>query len=200
MAEELLKSPEGLVERSDDFLDVAQLPANAGEFGLDAAALTAWRAQTNAMQALLDQRHALQTQLDGVQASIKSQAPGLEATARSGLRVAAASSASPEIKAEAGVTIPKPRVLSAPIVPTALLATPVANGTVELSWERAGNTRTTKFIIEKRTLSDWVLVDIVTATTLTTSAKIGERAAFRVSARNGQGTSLPSNEAVIYDS
>lgn len=199
MADELLKSPEGLVERSDDFLDVAETPANAGLFGLDASALSNWRAQTDAMQGLLTQREALQHQLEGVQAQIKSQAPELEATARAGLRVAAASSAPADKKAEAGVTIPKPRVLSAPIVPTKLLAQAVANGTVELVWERAGNTRTTKFIVEKRVAGEWVLVDIVTATTLTTSAKIGERAAFRVTARNGQGTSLPSNEAVIYD-
>ncbi len=200
MAERFSDTPEDMVERSDDFLDVAEKPANAGLFNLDAPALADWRAKTDAMQTLLDQRHALQTQLDGVQASIKNQAPGLEATARSGLRVAAASSANDGLKAEAGVTIPKPRVLSAPIVPTTMLAQAVANGTVNLSWDRAGNTRTTKFVVEKRVGTEWVLVDIVTATSLTVPAKIGERAAFRVSARNGQGTSMPSNEAVIYDS
>ncbi len=199
MAERFSPTPEDMVERSDDLLDVAQLPANAGAFGLSAPRLTESRGLTDAMQARLTRRESLQTQLNSVNAEIRDTAPALEAQVRADLRTAAASGASPALKSEAGVTIPKPRVLSAPNVPTAFLADPVANGTAELSWERAGNTRTTKFIVEKRVAGEWVLVDIVTATKLTVPAKIGERAAYRVSARNGQGTSLPSNEAVIYD-
>ncbi len=200
MAERFSPTPEDMVERADDFLDVAELPANAGIFNLDNTALAAWRAQTDAMQTLLDQRHTLETQLDGVSAQIKSSAPALEAATRAGLRTAAASSAPDGLKSEAGVTIPKPRVNSAPISPTELLATPNVNGTVLLKCNRAGNIRGAKFVFEKKTVGDWVLLDIVTATELTAPAKVGERAAFRVSARNGQGTSLPSNEAIIYDS
>jgi len=91
-------------------------------------------------------------------------------------------------------------VLSAPISPTELLATANVNGTVTLKCNRAGNIRGAKFVFEKKTSAGWVLLDIVTATELVAPAKVGERAVFRVSARNGQGTSLPSNEAIIYDS
>ncbi len=199
MNDDSLKSPEGMVERADDFLDVAEKSENAGVFGLDAPHLTQSRALTSAMQARLDRRHLLETQLASINAEIKETAPVLEADLRSDLRVASASGASDALKAEAHVTIPKARVLSHPITPTYILANPVANGTVELRWDRAANIRGCKFVVEKRVTADWGLVDIITATTLTVPAKIGERAAYRVAARNGQGTSLPSNEAVIYD-
>ena len=193
-----MKSPEGMVQRADDFLDVAEIPANAGLFNLDATRVGNLRALTKAMIIRLDRRHTLENQLSAINAEIKANAPAFESELRSDLRVAAASSASEALKAEADVTIPKPRVNSAPITPTGLVATPNANGTVTLKWDRAGNIRGCKFVIEKIGGAAPVLIDIVTATEETFPAKIGETAMYQVSARNGQGTSLPSNPAVIY--
>lgn len=200
MAEEFPSSPEGMVERSDEFLDIAEKPENAGKFNLSAAQVADWRGQTNVVLGLLDQRHALEEQLRGVNAQIKVEAPKLETVARGGLGTAARSTASNELKAEAGVTIPKPRVDAAPITPTRLVATPNANGTVDLDWDRTGNIRSAKFRVFKRAGDAWNLQTVVTAVKVTLPAKVGERAAFHVEAQNGRGISLPSQEAVIYDS
>lgn len=200
MADNFPRSPEGWVERNDTFLDEAEKPENAGELDSDSAELLAWRGQNNVVAGLLDSRESLTEQLKGVNAQLKVEGPELEGLSRAGFGRASKSSASAELKAEAGVTIPKPRVLSAPKVPLNLVATANANGTVFLSYLRNGNIASADFIIEKRVgTGEWMLQDVVRKVSKTLQAKVAERAAFRVSARNGKGTSLPSNEAVIYD-
>ena len=198
MAEEFPQSPEGIVERADEFLDVAEKPQNAGVFDEDAAELLDLRTETNAMQARLDRRHLLQTQLDGINAEIKQAAPTLEKKTRATLKTAAASNAPDALKAEAGVTIPKPRVDSAPITPADLSATPDVNGTALVKWNRSGNIRSCKFLVYKRVGTQKSLVDVVSAVELKVPATIGEMAFFSVVARNGQGPSAPSEEVVIY--
>ncbi len=200
MPNDFPQTPESWVERSNEFLDVAQKPENAGVFGVDTAKLADQKAQTTVVSDLVDEREAAQEQLKALNAQLRVETPKLETMTRANLGSAAKSSASAELKSDAGVTIPKPRVKAAPKVPLELMATPNTNGTAFLKWKRNGNTTTTKFVVEKRIgNAGWVLVDVVTAISLTVDAKVGEHAAFRVSARNGQGTSEPSNETVIYD-
>jgi hypothetical protein len=146
----------------------------------------------------LNRRHALQTELDGVNAEIKATDPPLERAVRATLKTAAASDAPDAKKAEAGVTIPKPRVDSAAITPTEVTATLNVNGTALVKWNRSGNIRSCKFLVTKRVGTAKSLVDVVSATELKCPAPIGETAYFSVVARNGQGPSDPSEEVVIY--
>ncbi|HEX8463072.1 MAG TPA: fibronectin type III domain-containing protein [Abditibacterium sp.] len=198
MADEFPQSPEGWVERADEFLDVAESPENAGIFDSDAAELLQVRTLSNAMLARVNRRHALQNELDGLSAEIKQTEPELERGVRGLLKTAAASKAPDAKKAEAGVTIPKPRVDSAPITPADLSATPDVNGTALVKWNRSGNIRSCKFLVYKRVGTAKSLVDVVSAVELKVPATIGEMAFFSVVARNGQGPSQPSEEVVIY--
>jgi len=199
MPQDFPSDPNGWVERSQQFLTEAEKPANAGVFGVLKPALDAQKAQTTVVKGLADEEASLDSQLKGVRAQLKAETPKLASLVRANLGAASKSGASDDLKSEAGVTIPKPTVKSAPKSPTELMALPSVNGTVTLKWKRNGNIPATKFLVEKRIgAGDWMLVDVVTAISLTTPAKVGERASFQVSARNGQGTSEPSNEAVIY--
>ncbi len=198
MAEEFPQSPEGIVERADEFLDVAEQTANAGIFDSDAAEIAIVRGLSDAMLARLNRRHAVRIELDGLDADIKQNTPELERAVRGILKTAAASKAPDSKKAEAGVTIPKERVDSAPITPTEVTVTPNVNGTALVKWHRSGNIKSCKFLVYKRVGTQKTLVDVVNATQLIVPATIGETAYFSIVARNGQGPSEPSEEVVIY--
>ena len=191
-------SPEGWVNRSHHFLEVAQAAGNEGVFDLDAARLTGQADQTATLETLLHQRETLEDQLKGINAQIKVEDGAVQNSTRANLGTASKSQASDDLKAQAGVTIARPTTHSAPIVPTGLVATPNANGTALLKWERSGNIPGAKFVVEKQTGQLWTMVDMVTATQLLVLAPVGQPSAFRVSARNGQGTSLPGETVVIY--
>ncbi len=199
MPNDFPQTPTGWVERSQEFLTEAQKPANVGVFGLNDTVLGAQQAQTTVVKGLTDEEDSLDSQLKGVRAQLKVETPRLATMVRANLGTASKSAAPDDLKSEAGVTIPKPRVNSAPKTPLGLVATPDVNGTVLLKWKRSDNTPSTKFVVEKEVGTNWVLVDVVTAVSLVVPAKVGERASFRVSARNGQGTSEPSIEVVIYN-
>lgn len=199
MADDFPQTPEGIADRSDKFLKVAEKTGNAGIFNVPADDLTTLRTETDATKDLVEQRDDLEAQVKGINATLKMKGGVLGPLLRDALKKAAASSAPEDDKSEAGVTIPKPRVKSAPKVPTDLLATPNAAGYVDLKWNRNENGASTKFVVEKRTNGAWVLVDILTATSLRVPVPIGEKTALQVKARNGQGTSEPSNIAVVYD-
>ena len=200
MANNFPDDPEGWVERSEDFLEVAEEPDNAGIFNLSEAQLAEQRAQTNVVKATLSTRENAQHIVDGANADLKVQTPPLSATVRGNLKIAAASPAPANEKAEAGVTIPKERTRPAPKVPSKLVATPKVDNTVALKWDRNNNIAGCKFVIEKLQGETWNMVDVVTAISYIAPAKVGEHAVYRIRARNGQGTSSPSNEASIYDS
>jgi hypothetical protein len=87
-----------------------------------------------------------------------------------------------------------------PKEPLNLLAHPKANGTVQLVWERNGNSMGTIFEIDQRTeQGHWQQVVSTTKRRITLSGyKPGEGMWFRVRATWNGTTSVPSNEAPIY--
>ncbi len=89
-----------------------------------------------------------------------------------------------------------------PQEPTGLLATPYANSTVELEWNRNGNPGSVTFLIETSTDNlNWTILLTTTKARLTVSGFTpGAQAWFRVSATANGIVSLPSNTAVIYPS
>lgn len=104
-------------------------------------------------------------------------------------------------RAEIGLPIPSSS--STPVVPqtvTGLLATPYANGTVRLKWNRSGNAETVTFSIEVS--EDSVAWDYLTAVTKTnirlTDFAPGVTKYFRIVATRGTLQAVPSETVVIY--
>jgi hypothetical protein len=87
-----------------------------------------------------------------------------------------------------------------PEEPMDLLATPNANGTVHLAWNRNGSKKGTTFLIETRSEDgDWTLVTSTTASKITLAGfEPGVAAWFRVFARRRNVNSLPSLAVSVY--
>ncbi len=87
-----------------------------------------------------------------------------------------------------------------PFTPTDLIATPFANGNVELKWNKGQNTYGSVYVIEARFgEGDWAVVYQTTRVKATISGfNPGELAWFRVSAVRNEESSIPTDEVVIY--
>ncbi len=87
-----------------------------------------------------------------------------------------------------------------PQLPLELVATPNANGTVELKWKRNGNPPNAVFVVESRgATGGWSVVGNFTVTRVTVNNFApGVERFFRVYATRNNQSSLKSNEAVIY--
>lgn len=87
-----------------------------------------------------------------------------------------------------------------PLIPTNLVATPVANGTVRLKWDRAGNAPTVVFVIE--TSPNGTAWSFLRSTTrlsyVAPGFPPGQPAWFRVSATTSTTSSLPSLPVSVY--
>ncbi|HMS56460.1 MAG TPA: hypothetical protein PKA27_13770 [Fimbriimonadaceae bacterium] len=89
---------------------------------------------------------------------------------------------------------------SVPFTPTSFEATPFADGSVNFSWNRNGNSRSTMFIIEQKNPGgEW---SVLTTTTKTKVSLFGftpgEEKWFRVYASVNNQASAPSFEDPIY--
>ena len=116
--------------------------------------------------------------------------------------VAYASSASDVQLATIGLkprrtTSPRPKL---PAQPTGLVATPFADGTAKIAWDRGSNARPTSFLVE--TSDDGLVWTYRTMTTRVSLSLNGCPPAqpiwFRVTATNSMGDSAPSASASIY--
>lgn len=87
-----------------------------------------------------------------------------------------------------------------PVVPDQLVAELLADGGVELDWNRNGNAPGTQFVIEAKLApsNTFTLVNVVTKTSFVfTNLLPGMRAEFIVRARRNNETSGPSNIAMV---
>ncbi|MCE9557997.1 MAG: fibronectin type III domain-containing protein [Armatimonadetes bacterium] len=87
-----------------------------------------------------------------------------------------------------------------PVMPTNFVANPLANGTVNCSWKRAGNKPAVTFVVEASTDgSNWSVVSLGNKTKVTlTGYTPGNTVNFRVVAARGELRSPASNVSTIY--
>lgn len=87
-----------------------------------------------------------------------------------------------------------------PFTPTDVIATPFANGNVELKWNKGQNTYGSVYVIEARFgEGDWAVVYQTTKSKVTlTGFNPGDLAWFRISAIRNEESSAPTEEVVIY--
>lgn len=117
-------------------------------------------------------------------------------------KVYAAELATNEMLAAAGLAVRDPRSVVTPQKVLAFLATPNADGTVKLAWQRNGNKYGVLFVIEFRpdATADWEQLTTTKRQSLTVSGfDPGVRADFRVIATNIGLSSTPSDIQTIYE-
>jgi hypothetical protein len=93
------------------------------------------------------------------------------------------------------------RSFSAPVAPTALVATPNASGFNDLAWDGSTNAAGIRFVIEAKigAATEFSTVDVVTASKFRHAERTpGQPIVYRVRARRGEVVSAPSNTASVY--
>jgi len=103
----------------------------------------------------------------------------------------------------AQIGLPIPANSSTPVVPKTvigLIATPYANGTVKLKWNRSGNAEVLTFSIEvSDDATTWDYLTAVTKTNIKlTDFAPGVTKYFRIVATRGTLAAVPSETVVIY--
>ena len=192
-------NPRDLAAHIHRFADVA---APAPEvFNMTAAEVTALQSTATTLETDADTRDNARTALRVANETLTHAGSAANALVRPLMRRASASNAPAATKIAAGVPIPKPRTYPQPQVPASLVALPQTDGTNDLKWDRNSNAVGTSFVIEARNGTPaWFVVNVVSATRYKAQAGVGVHMTYRIRARNGQGTSAPSNEAVVYGS
>lgn len=101
---------------------------------------------------------------------------------------------------EIGLPIPGSSTTVVPKKVLNFLATPVADGTVKLKWNRSGNAQSVIFIIEKSADAiEWEFAANSTSAKITLSGYApGTTTYFRVVASKGAALATPSDTQVIY--
>lgn len=102
----------------------------------------------------------------------------------------------------AGLSERNPPVKRSATTPTDLVATPFANGDVELKWKRNGNPPNAVFTVEVRgSTGGWTALGNFTTTRIKLNGFApGQEKFFRVTSTRNEQVSGPSNEALIYPS
>ena len=117
-------------------------------------------------------------------------------------RIQANAAVTAALKAQMGITTRDgSHYPQSPVVPNQLMAELLSDGSIELDWNRNGNSPGTQFVIECRVLpsANWQLLNVVTKTSFLHSGHaIGAGLEYRIKARKGNETSIASNVAVIH--
>jgi len=187
---------------------VAELENEPAAFGLDDAELK--RAREASDSFCQSVRHALAAhrRAQGAVATKNHERNAVEETVRMLARKIQANPNVPDgAKQRLGLRVrTRKHESTRPQTPTALVAEPLASGSVVLKWKGNGNKPGTVYLIETRSGpaacgSMWQFVDVETRIRYSHHGVVmGQPAAYRVTAKRLGVVSSPSNLAAIYES
>jgi hypothetical protein len=199
-----------LVAWANNFITVAT--ANLDALGLLSSDLTGLVGGAADMGTDLDTMTGLKAQFEAQVADKNDTRSFLESSARTlAKRIQAKGGVSTSLKVALGINANTgTRNRTAPVQPATLVATPQADGTNALHWNKAGNKQNTQYAVLAKSLTegasvtadtDWTMVGLTTASRFKHNGVTpGSPMAYKVMAVRAGNSSLPSLPVTVYTS